>query len=87
MTFSLRSLFLKPTVVVFIYVYRIDINTERLIFCSNKLCSTHTHITLIYINSFTKELKGKILVKIPDSVLDSALALSGKEGGLVRGKI
>ena len=29
----------------------------------------------------------KILVRIPDSVLDSAPALWGKEGGIVRGKI
>ena len=36
---------------------------------------------------FTKELKAKILVKIPGSILDSALALRGKEGGIVRGKI
>ena len=48
----------------------------------------HLHI---YFNSdilsfFTKELKGKILVKIPDSILDSALALRGKGGGIVRGK-
>ena len=31
-------------------------------------------------------LKCKILVKIPDSVLDSALALRGKEGDIVREK-
>ena len=29
----------------------------------------------------------KILVKIPDSLLDSALALRGKEGDIVRGKL
>ena len=32
---------------------------------------------------FTKELECKILVKIPGSVLDSALALRGKEGDIV----
>ena len=31
-------------------------------------------------------LKCKILVKVPDSVLDSALALRGKEGDIVREK-
>ena len=36
---------------------------------------------------FTKELECKILVKIPDSVLDSALALQGKEGDVVREKL
>ena len=35
----------------------------------------------------TKELECKILVKIPDSVLDSALALWGKENDMVRGKL
>ena len=32
-------------------------------------------------------LKRKILVKIPDSISDSALALQGKEGNIVREKI
>ena len=32
-------------------------------------------------------LTSKILVKIPDSVLDSALALLGKEGDIVREKL
>ena len=36
---------------------------------------------------FTKELECKILVKIPDSMLDSALALQGKEGVIVREKL
>ena len=36
---------------------------------------------------FTKELGCKILVKIPDSVLDSTLALQGKEGDIVREKL
>ena len=36
---------------------------------------------------FTKELECKILVKIPDSVLDSALTLQGKEGDIVREKL
>ena len=34
-----------------------------------------------------EELGYKILVKIPDSVLDSALALRGKEGDIVREKL
>ena len=34
-----------------------------------------------------KELGCKILVKIPDSVLDSALALRGKEGDIVKEKL
>ena len=42
---------------------------------------TYLRLTLIYLH-----LKCKILVKVPDSVLDSALALQGKEGDLVREK-
>ena len=34
-----------------------------------------------------KELEYKILVKIPDLVLDFALALQGKEGNIVREKL
>ena len=34
-----------------------------------------------------KELECKILVKIPDSELDSALVLRGKEGNIVREKL
>ena len=36
---------------------------------------------------FTKRLECKILVKNSDSVLDSALALLGKEGDIVREKL
>ena len=36
---------------------------------------------------FTKELECNILIKIPDSVFDSALALRGKEGYIVREKL
>ena len=36
---------------------------------------------------FKKELECKILVKIPDSVLDSALVLRGNEGDIVREKL
>ena len=43
---------------------------------------THLHLTLIYFH-----LKFKILAKIPDSVLDSALALREKEGDIVREKL
>ena len=39
-------------------------------------------LTLIYFH-----LKCKMLVKIPDSVLDSSLALRGKEGDIVREKL
>ena len=38
---------------------------------------THLLLTLIYFH-----LESKILVKIPDSLLDSALALRGKEGDI-----
>ena len=49
---------------------------------------THLLLTLIYFCFFMmKELECKILVKIPDSVLDSALALGGKEGDIVREKV
>ena len=40
---------------------------------------TYLHLTLIYLH-----LECKILVKIPDSVSDSALALRGKKGDIVR---
>ena len=43
---------------------------------------TYLLLTLIYFH-----LKCRILVKIPDSLLDSALALPGKEGDIVRGKL
>ena len=42
---------------------------------------TYLRLTLIYFH-----LECKILVKIPDSVLDSALALRGKKGDIVRKK-
>ena len=43
---------------------------------------TYLLLTLIYFH-----LECKILVKIPDSLLDSALALRGKEGDIVREKL
>ena len=43
---------------------------------------TYLCLTLIYFH-----LECKILVKITDSVLDSALALWGKEGDIVREKL
>ena len=43
---------------------------------------TYLLLTLIYFH-----LECKILVKIPDSLLDSALALRGEEGDIVRGKL
>ena len=43
---------------------------------------TYLLLTLIYFH-----LEYKILVKIPDSLLDSALALRGKEGDIVREKL
>ena len=43
---------------------------------------TYLRLTPIYFH-----LECKILVKIPDSVLDSALALRGKEGDIVREKL
>ena len=43
---------------------------------------TYLRLTLIYFH-----LECKILAKIPDSVLDSALALRGKEGDIVREKL
>ena len=47
----------------------------------------HIYFNFDILSFFTKGLKGKILVKIPDSLLGSALALRGKEGDIVRGKI
>ena len=55
--------------------------------------TSRTHCIYIFtfnsdiLSFFTKELEFKILVKIPDSVLDSALALQGKEGDIVREKL
>ena len=52
--------------------------------------TSSTHCIYIFtfnsdiLSFFTKELECKTLVKIPDSVLDSALALRGKEGDIVR---
>ena len=43
-----------------------------------------TYLCLILIHF---HLECKILLKIPDSVLDSALALPGKEGDIVREKL
>ena len=43
---------------------------------------TYLLLTLIYFH-----LGCKILAKIPESVLDSALALRGKEGDIVREKL
>ena len=43
---------------------------------------TYLRLTLIYFH-----LECKILVEFPDSVLDSALALRGKEGVIVREKL
>ena len=43
---------------------------------------TYLRLTLIYFH-----LECKTLVKIPDSVLDSALALWRKEGDIVREKL
>ena len=43
---------------------------------------TYLRLTLTYFH-----LDGKILVKIPESVLDSDLALQGKEGYIVREKL
>ena len=42
---------------------------------------TYLRLTLIYFR-----LERKILVKFPDSVSDSSLALRGKEGDIVREK-
>ena len=55
--------------------------------------TSSTHCIYIFtfnsdiLSFFTKELECKILVKIPDSVLDSTLALRGKEGDIVREKL
>ena len=43
---------------------------------------TYLRLALTYFH-----LECKMLVKIPDSVLDSALALWGKEGDIVREKL
>ena len=43
---------------------------------------TYLLLTLIYFH-----MECEIIVKIPDSLLDSALALRGKEGDIVRVKL
>ena len=48
---------------------------------------TYVLLALIYFNFFSTELECKVLVKILDSVLDSAVALRGKEGDIVREKL
>ena len=56
-------------------------------------CTSSIHCIYIFtfnsdiLSFLTKELGCKILVKIPDSVLDSALALRGKECDIVREKL
>ena len=47
-----------------------------------KIAFTYLLLTLIYFH-----LECIILVKIPDSLLDSALVLQGKKGNVVRGKL
>ena len=44
----------------------------------------HIAFTYLHLALVNFHLECKILVKIPDSVLDSALALRGKEGDMVR---
>ena len=50
---------------------------------------TYLLLTLIYFHLECKNfhLECKILVKIPDSLLDSTRELRGKEGDKVRGKL
>ena len=45
------------------------------------------HITFTYLRVILIQLECEILVKIPDSVLDSALAPPGKEGDILREKL
>ena len=47
-----------------------------------QIAFTCLRLTLMYFH-----LECKILVKIPDSLLDTALALRRKEGGVVREKL
>ena len=47
-----------------------------------KIAFTYLRLTLIYFH-----LKCKILLKIPDSVLDSTIALPGKQGDIVKEKL
>ena len=55
--------------------------------------TSSTHCTYIFtfnsdiLSFFMKELECKILVKLPDSVLDSALALRRKERDIVEEKL
>ena len=47
-----------------------------------QIAFTYLRLTLMYFH-----LECKILVKYPDSLLDTALALRRKEGGVVREKL
>ena len=47
----------------------------------------HIAFTYLRLNQIYFHLECKILVKIPDPVLDSTLALRGKEGDTVREKL
>ena len=47
----------------------------------------HIAFTYLLLTLICFHLECKTLVKIPDSLLDSALVLRGKEGDIVRGKL
>ena len=47
----------------------------------------HIALTYLLLTLTYCHLECKILVKIPDPLLDSALALQGKEGNIVWGKL
>ena len=47
----------------------------------------HTAFTYLLLTLTYFHFECKILVKIPDSLLDSALVLRGKEGDIVKGKL
>ena len=49
--------------------------------------AVHIAFTYLGLTPIYFHLECKILVNIPDSVLDSALALGGKEGDIVREKL
>ena len=62
-------------------------NNDLLFYPETVTQVVHTAFTYLLLTLIYFHLECKILVKIPDSLLDSALALRGKEGDIVRGKL
>ena len=78
--------------VSFIRVVLIESTLTYFCFTLNSylVCCYASSRDCIYLFTFNSDIlpfECKILIKIPDSVLDSALALRGKEGDIAREKL